>query len=110
VERGRHFLQNVNPVKFAFKNRDTGEITDPPGKRRYGFSAQEIAQLEGEDSVIVSQDDPNKLQLTSDYIIPVLVNAIKELNTELELANSKILNLESRLTQLEARLDSLPKT
>jgi hypothetical protein len=84
VPHGRGFLQKINPVKFAFKNRTTGCITDPDGKRRYGFSAQEILAAEGDNPVIASAEDPDKLQLTSDYLVPVLVNAIKELSAELD--------------------------
>ena len=109
VPHGRSFLQNINPITFSFKNRETGEITDPPNKKRYGFSAQEILSLEGNDPVVVNSN-PEKLGVTTDHLIPILVNAIKELNIELDLANSKILNLESRLTQLEARLDSSTTT
>lgn len=84
VPHGRGFLQNITPVEYAFKDRTTGCITDPKGKRRYGFSAQEILAVEGENPVIVSSDDPEKLQLTSDYLIPVLVNAIKELSEKVD--------------------------
>jgi hypothetical protein len=53
------------------------------GKYRYGFSAQEILAAEGDKPVIASAENPDKLQVTSDYLVPVLVNAIKELNAEL---------------------------
>ena len=95
VPHGRGFLSNVNPITFTFKNRETNEITDPPGKKRYGFSAQEILQLEGDDPVLVGADNPDKLGLTSDYMIPILVNAIKELSAELDALKARISVLES---------------
>ena len=94
VPHGRGFLQNITPIEFAFKDRETGSLKDPEGKRRYGFSAQEVLEAEGEDAVIVSKDDPEKLQITNDHLIPVLVNAIKELSQEVD-------NLKARVDELE---------
>jgi hypothetical protein len=95
VPHGRGFLQNIEPIEYAFKDRTTGCITDPEGKRRYGFSAQNVLAAEGDHPVVVSDDNPEKLQLTSDYMIPILVNAVNELSTEVEL-------LKARLDALEA--------
>jgi hypothetical protein len=96
VPHGRGFLQNIEPIEYAFKDRATGCLTDIQGKRRYGFSAQNVLSAEGDSPVIVSADNPEKLQLTSDYIIPVLVNAVNELSQEVD-------NLKSRIEALEAR-------
>lgn len=96
VPHGRGFLQNINPVEFAFKDRTTGNIVDPNGKRRYGFLAQEILSAEGDSPVIVSTEDPDKLQMTNDYLVPVLVNAVNELSAEIETLKNRILTLESK--------------
>jgi hypothetical protein len=96
VPHGRGFLQNLETVEYAFKDRTTGCITDIEGKRRYGFSAQNVLAAEGEHPVIVSTENPDKLQLTSDYIIPVLVNAINELSREVDKLAAKIQALESK--------------
>jgi hypothetical protein len=95
VPHGRGFLQNITPIEFAFKDRETEEVTDPRNKRRYGFSAQEILELEGENSVIVSADDPEKLQVTTDHLLPVLVNAIKELSEEMDQLRARVEILET---------------
>ena len=97
VPHGKGFLANVTPITYAFKNRETGEITDSPNKKRYGFSAQEILSLEGENGVIVSDENTEKLQLTSDYIIPILVNAIKELTRDYEELKAEIEELKKRV-------------
>ena len=68
-----------------------------PNKKRYGFSAQEILSLEGENGVIVSDENTEKLQLTSDYIIPILVNAIKELTRDYEELKAEIEELKKRV-------------
>lgn len=96
LDKGRGFLENINPIVFSFKNRETNEIKDI--KKRYGFSAQEILQLEGDDPVLVGTDNPDKLGLTSDYLIPILVNAVKELSAEVKSLKSRIEILESNQT------------
>ena len=94
VPHGKGFLEKINPIEFVFKDRQTDEITDPEGKRRYGFSAQEILEAEGDHNVVVSTEDPDKLQMTNDYLIPILVNAVKELSAELSELRARIVALE----------------
>jgi hypothetical protein len=93
VSHGRDFLRNINPIKYSFKDIETGEVTDP--RKRYGFSAQEILALEGDDPIIVNTQNPDNYGITHDHIIPILVNAIKELDAE----NKSIL---ARLEALES--------
>lgn len=88
VPHGRGFLENVNTIEYAFKNRETNEITDP--RRRYGFCAQEILSLEGNDPVIVGNENPDKLGLTTEYLIPILVNGFKELSAEVKQLRAEI--------------------
>lgn len=95
VPYGRSFLKNIEPIEFSFKDRETGCIVDPDGKRRYGFSAQNILQYEGDSPVIVSKENEEKLQVTTDYLIPVLVNAINELAEELETLKVRVQTLEN---------------
>jgi len=92
VSHGRDFLRGVNPIEYSFIDYDTEEVTD--NYRRYGFSAQEILELEGDNPIITKTDNPDKLGLTYEYFIPILVNAIKELDAE----NKSIL---ARLEALE---------
>ena len=94
VPHGRGFLEKINPITYSFKDRNTNTITDI--KKRYGFSAQEILELEGDDNVIVSNDNPEKLLLTSDYLVPILVNAIKELTQDVESLKQRVHILESK--------------
>lgn len=96
VPHGKDFIENLETIEYQFKDRETGEVTDTT--RRYGFSAQRILELEGEDSVIVDSDDPDKLYLKESHLIPVLVNAIKELNKENQ-------DLKKRLERIEAHLN-----
>jgi hypothetical protein len=95
VPHGRGFLQNIEPIEYSFKDRESGCITDPDGKRRYGFSAQNVLAAEGDTPVVVSADNPDKLQITSDYIVPILVNAVNELSAELESLKARVAALET---------------
>ncbi len=90
VPHGLEFIQSLEPIKFQFKNRESGEVTDTG--YRYGFSAQQIAELEGDPAVIANTADPENLKVTSAHLVPVLVNAIKELS--------------AKVAELEARLDA----
>jgi hypothetical protein len=96
VSHGRKFFDKINPIKFAFKDRTTGLIRDVEGKMRYGFSAQEVLEAEGDEPVIVSATNPDKLMLTSDHMLPVVVNAIKELNSEIDALKERVALLESK--------------
>jgi hypothetical protein len=92
VPYGLLFVENLEPIAYRWCDRNTDAITDE--KLRYGFSAQNIRELEGEDPVIVSDDNPDKLMITDQHLLPVLVNAIKELSEKNRV-------LEARITALE---------
>ena len=80
VPHGLEFIKQLNPVAFQFKFARDSSI--PNGPVRYGFKAQDILELEGEDNaVIIDNDDPDKLRYNGEALVPVLVNAIKEQQT-----------------------------
>ena len=79
---GLDFVNKLKPTEFKFrKNRNTEE-TD--GKRRYGFIAQEILELEGDDSVIIDAEQEHILKYKQSHLVPVLVKAIQELKAEVD--------------------------
>jgi hypothetical protein len=80
IPYGLAFVNQIQPIAYQFCDRTTGEISD--SQTRYGFSAQNIDELEGGKGVIANNDDTENLKLTPDMLIPVLVNAIKELSAE----------------------------
>ena len=96
VPHGKDFVEKLEPIEYQFKDRETGEVKDTT--KRYGFSAQKVLELEGNDSVIVDANSPDKLYLTDSYLIPVLVNAIKDLNKENQ-------DLKKRLERIESHLN-----
>jgi len=78
VPHGLNFVENLNPVTYYFKESRESEI--PNGPKRYGFLAQDILELEGEDSVIIDSSDSEKLRYRGESLVPILVNAVKELS------------------------------
>jgi len=92
VPHGLDFVNLLKPTAFQFKlDRESDEINGPV---RYGFKAQDILALEGENSIIIDSENPDKLYYNGESLIPVLVNAIKELS-------AKNNALEVRLAALE---------
>jgi hypothetical protein len=90
VPHGLSFVTKLNPITYRLKSsRDDAEphSETPP---RYGFSAQDILAIEGTPSIIIDSSDPDKLKYTESSLIPVLVNAIKELTTRVEELENKL--------------------
>jgi trimeric autotransporter adhesin len=87
VPYGLDFVNQLNPIKYNFKK--SRENAASHGKARFGFKAQEILALEGDNPVLINNDDEDNLKLTGAYLAPVLVNAIKELKAEIELLKNK---------------------
>jgi hypothetical protein len=92
VPYGLLFVEQLEPIAYRWCDRCTNDITDE--KLRYGFSAQNVRSLEGDEPVIVSDDNPDKLMITDQHLLPVLVNAIKELSEKNKLLEERIAALE----------------
>jgi hypothetical protein len=45
--------------------------------------------LEGDNPIIIDNEQPDKLKYNGEALVPVLVNAIKELKAEIELLKNK---------------------
>jgi hypothetical protein len=80
-------------------------LRDEEGKQRYGFSAQEVLEAEGNNPVIVSDENPDLLQMTSDYMIPILVNAIKELSAEVD----ALIPLKELVNEMKFEIEELKR-
>jgi len=90
VPYGLDFVNQLKPTAYQFKvDRDT---ETPNGDVRYGFKAQDILALEGDNPVIIDTEDADNLKYKGEHLVPVLVNAVKELSAE--------------NTALKARLDA----
>ena len=88
IPHGLEFVNKLKPTAYQYKEDRETDI--PTGIVRYGFKAQDILALEGDTPVIIDTEDLNKLRFNSDSLIPVLVNAIKELTARLELLEGKL--------------------
>ena len=87
-------FRSLEPKAFHLKeNRDSKE---PHGPKRYGFLAQDVLALEGDDPVVINDENPDRLSYMDSYLTPILVNAIKELAAE----NAE---LKARIEALEAK-------
>ena len=94
---GLDFLNKLRPVKFKWNSR---EGMERDGSYEAGFIAQELKKVEDDEGVaswmkLVHDENPERLEATPGSLLPVLVNAIKELS-------AKNTALEARLTTLEA--------
>jgi len=82
VPHGLQFVSQLKPTAYRYKvDRDS---TEAHGPLRYGFKAQDILALEGENSVIVDAEQPDKLRFNDQSLLAVLVKAIQELKAEFD--------------------------
>jgi len=92
VPHGLSFVTQLKPVAYQFRvDRDSEETN---GGVRYGFKAQDILALEGENPVIIDNEDEDKLRYNGESLVPVLVNAIKELKAELDAVKAELILLK----------------
>jgi hypothetical protein len=93
LEIGLNFINKLQPRKFEWDLRHTNV---DKGRVASGFIAQEVLSvLEQEDALftgIVDTNDSEKYMLAQTNLIPILVNAIKELSAELTALKLKVGN------------------
>jgi len=98
VPYGLDFVNQLKPTAYQFKvDRDT---ETPNGDVRYGFKAQDILALEGDNPVIIDTEDADRLKYKGEHLVPVLVNAVQELTTMVK-------ELSTRIEALEAEVQAL---
>ena len=88
VPYGLEEIKNINPVRYSMKSE--------PERERIGFIAQQVQPIVPEsvydtkDSIEDHEDEPTKLAMEYVALIPVLVNAVKELSAEVESLKSQL--------------------
>ena len=96
---GLNFVNKLRPVKFKWDIRDVDSDNPHQGKVRGGFIAQELkAAQEGDDATFMDltlENNPDKMEAKQGNLIPVLVQAIKELSAQNESLVARITALES---------------
>ncbi len=84
IGAGLSFVEQLQPVKFDWNMRDGGKVNVPD----MGFVAQDLLQVMEDTGIdvphLVSQDNPDKLEAAYGTLIPILVQAIKELSAKVE--------------------------
>jgi hypothetical protein len=93
VAHGLCFINQLTPISYRFKKSREDET--PSGQTRYGFKAQDILALEGDNPVIIDNNNPDNLKYKGEHLVPILVNAIKEQQTIIEDLTNRIEQLES---------------
>jgi hypothetical protein len=95
-----NFCKQLNPVSYRWKT--SREDDTPHGNKRYGFLAQDILQLEGDNPVIIDNETPEHLKYQGESLVPVLINAIKELSAKCDSLQSEINTSERTIMELTA--------
>ena len=91
ISYGLDFIDSLQPREFVWDNRaetnKDGEefYSDNKGKKDFGFIAQEVQSVDDDTLRLVYDENPDKLEMSYGKLVPVLVQAIKELKAEVEL-------------------------
>jgi hypothetical protein len=91
IELGLEFVKELNPVKFVWDDRNEEGKHDVVDS---GFIAQDLKALEDKYEAadvlkLVYDENPEKLEASYGRLIPVLVQAIKDLAAEVEALKTK---------------------
>ena len=91
IELGLEFVKELNPVKFVWNDRDENGKHDVADS---GFIAQELKEVEHKYDAadvlkLVYDENPEKLEASYGRLIPVLVQAIKDLAVKVEQLENK---------------------
>ena len=87
ISHGLDFVTKLNPISYNFKKSRENPV--PHGQKRYGFKAQDILKLEGDNPIIIDNENPDMLKYKGEHLVPILVNAIKDLKKEIDELKNK---------------------
>ena len=73
----------------------TSDARDKMNFVRYGFKAQDILALEGDNPVIIDTEDADHLKYKGEHLVPVLVNAVQELTAMVNDLKAEVAVLKS---------------
>jgi cytoskeletal protein CcmA (bactofilin family) len=79
IPLGLEFINDLNPVEFEWNSRDGLKVDE----KDFGFIAQELKKSQENFGItvpkLVYEENPDKLEASYGILIPIMVNAIKEL-------------------------------
>jgi len=87
---GIDFIKSLTPREFTWNNRFEKDVngndfySENKGKKDFGFVAQEVQALDDDTSRLVYSSNPEKLEMSYGKLVPILVQAVKELTSRLE--------------------------
>ena len=89
---GLDFINTLNPVKFEWSIREESVRN---GTKDFGFIAQELAAAEDELDMhdvlsLTNRDNPDRLSAAYGKLVPILVEAVKELSAEVAALKDKL--------------------
>ena len=89
IPAGLDFINRLKPVEFDWNTRDGAKVDVPD----MGFIAQDLLAVQEETGIdipnLVYKENPEKLEAAYGTLIPVLVQAIKELSEEVRQLKEK---------------------
>jgi hypothetical protein len=94
VPHGLQFVNALKPTAYRFKKDRDSEEPQEDSAVRYGFFAQDVLELEGEHPVVIDNSNPDYLAYNESSLIPILVNAIKELSAELKSVKEELAKIK----------------
>jgi hypothetical protein len=92
IPYGLDFINDLKPVHFTWNMRDGGQV----GNKSSGFIAQDVLETVNKFSGskehlnVVDDGNPDRMEVAPGAIIPVLVQAIKDLKVEVEALKSRL--------------------
>ncbi len=87
---GIDFIKSLTPREFTWNNRFEKDVngndfySENKGKKDFGFVAQEVQALDDDTLRLVYSSNPEKLEMSYGKLVPILVQAVKELTSRLE--------------------------
>jgi hypothetical protein len=83
-------ITQIEPITYKWKNRETNEAQE---EVIYGFSAQQLQEV---DPLLVDAQDEEHLRIFDKKIVPLLVQAVKELSAEVKSLRTELNEIKSQ--------------
>lgn len=89
VPHGLSFINQLKPTAYFYNKSREDNTPALDSRKRYGFIAQDVLEIEGEDSVIIDDRDTENLKFNEQSLLAVLVKAVQELSNEVAILKQK---------------------
>jgi hypothetical protein len=93
---GIHFIDKLRPVSFTWQTREGVDTRD--GTRDCGFLAQDLLEAQSDDDAeflnLVLQANPDRLEASHGRLMPVVVQALKDVSAELKTIKQELAQLK----------------